>query len=237
MKTSAFSRAGSNPDSSVVSWLMAMICLVTASGCGSVDETETVAALKNMKVLVSKNSDGTVNSLNNLPNDAEQLTEALTLITKLNNPKSITILDGEAVNGDHLALIASLGDLVHLELHDAPIGDDDLAPLIGHSKLESLYLINSQITSAVMPELAKIPKLGLLSVSGTQVDGGYEHLQKLEKFEYLVIGGVTIDEDDATAIKDNSTITHVTMDNTDISDAAYKILKSNPKIMVDGSRK
>lgn len=214
-----------------------MVLLCQLVGCSGVDETETVAALRKLSVIASQNADGSVNSLNNLPTDPAQLTEALALITQLQNPKSITILDASVVTGDHIKTLASLKQLVHLELHDAPIGDADIAPLFGHSKLESLYLINSNITAAAMPGLAKIPKLGLLSVSGTKVDGGYEHLQKLNKFEYLVIGGLQIDEEDAKNISSNTTITHVTMDATEIGEAALAILKSNKKCLVDGSTK
>lgn len=219
----------------LLSLFMMAAVLGQVIGCGSVDETQTVADLKAMQVLVSKDSDGKVNSLNNLPADAVGLTKAIDLISKLAGPRTVTILDASAMTAENLKSLAGLPDLVQLEFHNAPLDDDAIKPLVGHKKLEALYLINSPITSAALPDFAKIPKLGLLSLSGTKVDGGYENLNSLKKFEWLIIGGLTIDEDDAQKIADIPTITHVTMDNTIISPAALKTLKSNPNCTVDGS--
>ena len=211
----------------------AMLCQVV--GCGSVDETQTVADLKAMQILVSKDVNGKVNSLNNLPADAENLTKAIDLISKLAGPRTVTVMDASQLTPENVKTLAGLPDLVQLEFHNAPLDDAAIKPLVGHKKLEALYLINSNITSAAMPDFAKIPKLGLLSLSGTKVDSGYEHLNSLKKFEWLVIGGLTIDDDDAKKISEIPTITHVTMDNTIISAAGVKALKSNAKCTVDGS--
>jgi len=219
----------------VLAGLIAAAILCQFTGCGSVDETQTIADLKAIEVLVSKDVNGRVNSLNNLPTDAENLTKAIDLISKLAGPRTVTILDASELTADYLKTLAGLKDLVQLEFHNAPLDDAAIKPLVGHKKLEALYLINSPITSAAMRDFAKIPKLGLLSLSGTKVDSGYEHLNTLDKFEWLIIGGLTIDDDDAKKISEIPTITHVTMDNTIISPAGVKILKSNAKCTVDGS--
>ncbi len=215
--------------------LIAAAILCQLVGCGGVDETQMIADLKALNVLVSKDVNGKVNSLNNLPADAENLTKAIDIIAKLEGPRTVTMLDASQLTAEHLKVLAGLSDLVQLEFHNAPLDDAAIKPLVGHKKLEALYLINSPITAAAMEDFGKIPKLGLLGISGTKVDGGYEHLHKLEKFEWIIIGGLTIDDEDAKNISEIPTVTHVTMENTVISPAGLKMIKSNPKCKVDGT--
>lgn len=213
--------------------LSCVCCLLTLNGCG-VDETDTVQSLKDLGVLVVPGGDGKASSLNNLPTDPAKLTEAVQLIAKLGAPKSITALDGTPMSDEHLAEIGKIKNLVELQINGGSITDQGVAHLTGLQKLESLTLARTDVTAACMPDLGRLSSLNMLNLNHSKVDGGYENLADLDNLQWLLLGGLTISDQDAEAISKFPAISHVTLDaSTNISESAIDALKSNKNCNVD----
>ena len=85
-----------------------------------------------------------------------------------------------------------------------------------------------------MADLGKLTSLNLLNINGTAIDSGFEHLQKCAKLQWILIGGLTISDEQATNISKIPGITHITLSPaTKVSDAGMKSLKSVPDCTVD----
>lgn len=209
--------------------------LSALSGCANIDETETVAELKALGVLVVPGTDGKVNSVNALPTDPAKLTEAVNLLKGLPALKSITAMDGVPVTNDHLATIGTLSQLVELQINSGPVTDEGVASLIGLKKLESLTLAGTEVTEACMASVSKLKRLNMFNINGTKIRGGYEHLAGLKNLQWLLLGGLKISDEDAKKIAEYPSVTHLTLNAaTEISDAALTTLKSIQGCNVDG---
>lgn len=222
-----------SPSRFALAGLTTIFLLSSFVGC-SKDETATVASLKALKVLVVPDGKGKASGINMLPTDPAKLDEAIDLVCQLGGVKTVTALEGVPMTNDHLAKLGRVKSLVQIEINDGSISDEGIAQLTGLGNLESLTVANNAITDASMPSFAKMKKLNMLNLNGTQVNGGYDALSGLPNLQWMLLGGLKISDADATAISQFPAITHVTLkDTTEISEAAVKTLKSNKKCTVD----
>lgn len=223
----------SSPSRFALAGLTTIFLLSSFVGC-SKDETATVASLKALKVLVVPDGKGKAAGVNMLPTDPAKLDEAIDLVCQLGGVKTVTALEGVPMTNDHLAKLGRIKSLVQIDINDGSITDEGIAHLTGLGNLESLTVANNAVTDGSMASFAKMKKLNMLNLNGTQVKGGYDALAGLSNLQWMLLGGVKISDADATAISNFPAITHVTLkDSTDISEAGVKALKSNKKCTVD----
>lgn len=212
---------------------VAITCLLVGCGPGP-DDPATIQSLKDLGVLVVPNPQKQINGLNNLPADPEKLTQAIELSSKLGALKTVTAMAGVPITDEHLATIGRNKNLVELSVENAPITDDGIAKLTGCQNLESLNLVGTGITSTSLGSLGKLKKLNMLNLNDTKVAGGFDQLSSCPNLQWILIGGLTIEDADAEAIAKLPAITHVTYTNkSTISESAIKALKSNSNCTVD----
>ena len=85
-----------------------------------------------------------------------------------------------------------------------------------------------------MPSFAKMPKINMLNLNDTKINGGFANLQSCKELQWILIGGLNISDEEATAISNIPGITHVTLsDTTQISEAGMKTLKSIKDCNID----
>jgi serine/threonine protein kinase len=90
------------------------------------------------------------------------------------------------VRGDDLKRFAGLGDLTHLNLFGADIGDADLEHLVGLPKLRWLSVQRTQVTDAGLKTIGRMTELRGLHLSDLPVTGiGLRHLSGLKELEAL----------------------------------------------------
>lgn len=92
-------------------------------------------------------------------------------------------LEGTAIDGDILNLVARLPKLKELDLAQCPIDDDALTLLSAAQSLETLWLSGTKVSDKCLATLAAMPKLKFVSLDQTQVpsSAAQELNQRLEK--------------------------------------------------------
>ena len=97
-------------------------------------------------------------------------------------------LSGKDVTDDDLAQLASVNNLVWLNLRGTKITDAGLAHLADIKTLTRLHLEKTAITDAGLAQLAGLENLEYLNLYGTQVtDAGLEHLKDLKNLKKLYV--------------------------------------------------
>lgn len=89
----------------------------------------------------------------------------------------------------HLRLLQQCRRLRNLTLHSAKdLGDDELRALGDLRQLQGLSLIGCDIRPELWRQLARLPELRFLDLSGSTLRGGCPDLEQLTQLETLVLG-------------------------------------------------
>lgn len=128
-------------------------------------------------------------------------------------------LNRTAVTDAGLVHLAGLTRLRSLSLGGTHVGDAGLAQLKGLTGLECLNLSRTEVTDGGMPSIHALIHLRRLMLKKTQVKGpGLEHLQGLPLWQLDAIGSA-IDDDGLTCVARLSGLTHMFLDETEVTDA------------------
>jgi hypothetical protein len=94
-----------------------------------------------------------------------------------------------AFSARHLRLLQQCRRLRNLTLHSATdLGDDELRALGDLHQLQGLSFIGCDIRPELWQQLARLPGLRYLDLSGSTLRGGCPDLEKLTRLETLVLG-------------------------------------------------
>ena len=211
--------------------------LLVCAGCGSgtmsqseSDAREALRALGAMTVLdIDGVHVGTISLVS--PTVQDKMEEAIPLVART---PYVTHLDltGTNVTDQQMDQIAGLGKLHSLVLSQTGITDAGLKKLASRG-LDTLYVNDTQLTSASTPVIAGMSKLKILEVSG-DVASDLAPLSGLEKLEWLVLDDVTIDEDDVDVLAGMSSLGRLSLNDCTISEAAMgKLRSARPQLAID----
>lgn len=92
-------------------------------------------------------------------------------LTSLTTLRKLHLGENDGVTDDALVHVGKLTGLRELILWDAPMTDAGVKHLAGLAELTDLDLaFATKITTAALPDIAKLPKLQRLNLAGTKVD-------------------------------------------------------------------
>ncbi len=135
---------------------------------------------------------GKIRSLQSLSLDHNQkfTGRGVAALKTLSNLRSLRFGGCMKFTGDGVKAAAELAQLESLQLHHCGVGDDDLAPLAGMSKLKSLFVsspFNGRLTDAGLKHLVQIQTLESLKLAEFVVtsEGGLNVLTKLSRLQTL----------------------------------------------------
>lgn len=115
----------------------------------------------------------------------------------------------------------ALSKLRYLEtctLHDAGIGDEDLAHFGSLRKLAKLDLVGNPITGGGLIHLASLAELRELDLSGTDItDEGLENIKHLPKLTKLDLGGTRITDDGLVHLASLTELGDLNLAGTDVT--------------------
>jgi hypothetical protein len=130
-----------------------------------------------------------------------------------------------------LAACPSLRHLRGINADRQPVTDAGLMHLKGLSKLEILYLKNTQVTDAGLVHLKGLSKLKLLDLSATQItDAGLVHLKGLSKLWFLNLADTAVTDAGLKHLKGLSNLRNLILYDTQVTDAGLVHLKRLSKL-------
>jgi hypothetical protein len=117
-------------------------------------------------------------------------------------------------------------DLVVVDWSRSPIGDDDLSPMRRMTKLERLWLNDTQITNRGLAHLEEMAELRMLSLGKTQItDGGLAHLGKMTKLELLNLVDTQISDDGLADLEGMTELEQLWLVGTQVTDEGVEKLQ------------
>ena len=119
--------------------------------------------------------------------------------------------------------VCELKDLEHLCLSTLTVTDAGLKHLRGLKKLQSLHLGNAKITDEGLKTLASVENLKELKLWSTDItDAGLEHLSKLKNLEHLELNQTRITDKGLAHLKGLSNLDHLELSGTDVTDVGVR---------------
>lgn len=199
------------------------------SGCGSADETQLIAQLRELGAIVLPDVNQKASSLI-LPNDKDQIDGVIELLPKLKHLKSFGAI-GSPVTDDALVAVGKLDSLTAIDVSDTGITDAGVAHLVGLPKLSSLNLSGTKVTSQCLPDLGKIESIEMLNLANTELSGGFEHLHGC-KISWLVLSHLTLSDVDAVAISEHPQLKRLSAsEGVELSETAIDTLRAKGLVL------
>ena len=149
----------------------------------------------------------------------------LNAATKLGELQSINA-SFTKITDDHLKIVAQISTLGDLQLTDTGITDGGVRHLTSLSGLDSLVLAGTKITSACLADIGQLKELMNLQLNNTAISGGFEPLVGLDQLTLLVVGELTISEEDAKILAQIPNLQRIDLTGATLSETAIETLKS-----------
>lgn len=149
------------------------------------------------------------------------------------------LLDAGGVDDNDLALVGQWGQLEHLRIRESTIGNAGLAKLCegGMPNLAILNLPHTQLTSAGLEALAKLPKLEQLRLGGQQIDdAAVASIARLPHLKSLHLIGPSLTGAALESLAAAPRLASLYLDDCPLDDTAWQALfdaKPNIHVHVD----
>ena len=136
-----------------------------------------------------------------------------------------------SISDEICARIASVGNLVSLDLTIAPITDRQLALLVPLTQLERLALPGTTVTDEGLKTLSQFPKLRFLNLTATQItDAGLVHLAALPELRRLQLCLTDISEESLQTLGELPALMYLDVSLTTIgAEAAAEFHRLHPQ--------
>lgn len=146
------------------------------------------------------------------------------------------VLDAGRVSDEDAAFIATLSNLEHLRLRESPLSDRGLAEL-AQGELDSLVILNlpqATPTAEGLEELAKLPRVRQLRISGRQIDdAAITALTKWPELTSLHLIAPGISEKSLETIAAMPKMISFYLDDCSLADSAWeKFFRARPGLHV-----
>lgn len=163
----------------------------------------------------------------------DALGEAVRLLPALPRINSVNA-DGTALNDEQAAVLGQLTTLQDLVLSHTQVTDAGVAKLRSLRNLKSLHLADTAVTGASLATLAELSALSVLDLSNTKIGGDFAALRGLQKLNWLVLRGLTLDAAALQALGECQSLQRLSLNGaTAPADAVKALRQQRPELTVD----
>jgi predicted transcriptional regulator len=137
----------------------------------------------------------------------------------------VLLLDGTNVTDAGMADIKKVSGLLQLTCSEH-IGDEGLAQLKDCPNLNSLNMVNAQVTDDGLVHLLSLKKLVRLNLNGTSItDKGLEHIQAISKVHSLQLNSTRITDKGLLLLENLTNLTELAMEGTGVTQVGLARLR------------
>jgi serine/threonine protein kinase len=129
------------------------------------------------------------------------------------------------------AALRELKSLRELRVAEAILTDDGVKALVTIPHLSILFVNNQGITNQSLSYIAKMANLTELNFQGTNANGKFAELKKLEKLNSLHLGNIVLTETDIKNLEQLKHLNHLLMSETNVTeDQARELVSALPNL-------